>query len=130
MWLPYVETPVYTLSGGVGLKEVYLVVANATDTSGIVSDRIYLDESVTVDEHGLTAKLFPNPLETDVNVIIEEGYAETVDITVYSITGIVYLQQTVSSPQFRLDLSRTPSGILLVKLSSGNNYTVKRVIKL
>jgi hypothetical protein len=130
VWLPYVETPVYKLSGGVGLKEVYFAVANATDTSETVSDRIYLDESVTVDEHGLTAKLFPNPLETDVNVIIEEGYTETVDITVYSITGGVYLRQTLSASQFKLDLSKCPSGVLLVKLSSGNNYTVKRVIKL
>ncbi|MDR0581983.1 MAG: T9SS type A sorting domain-containing protein, partial [Prevotellaceae bacterium] len=130
VWLPYVETPVYTLSGGVGLKEVYFVVANATDTSEIVSDHIYLDESVTVDEHGLTAKLFPNPLETELNVIIEEGYAETVDITVYSITGVAYLRQTVSAQVFRLDLSRCPHGVLLVKLSSGDNYTVKRVIKL
>jgi hypothetical protein len=129
-WLPYEETPVYTLSEGVGLKDVYFVVANATDTSEIVSDHIYLDESFTVDEHGLIAKLFPNPLETDVNVIIEEGYSETVDVTVYSITGVTYLRQTVSVAQFRLDLSRCPHGVLLVKLSSGNNYTVKRVIKL
>jgi hypothetical protein len=130
VWLPYEETPVYTLSEGVGVKEVYLVVANATDTSEIVSDQIYLDESVTVDEHGLTAKLFPNPLETDVNVVIEEGYSGKVDVTVYSVTGVAYLRQTVSATQFSLDLSKCPHGVLLVKLSSGNNYTVKRVIKL
>ncbi|MDR3134122.1 MAG: N-acetylmuramoyl-L-alanine amidase [Prevotellaceae bacterium] len=130
VWLPYVETPLFTLSEGMGLKEVYFAVASATDTSETVSDHIYLDESVTVDEHGLTAKLYPNPVETEVNVIIEEGYSETVDVTVYSITGVVYQRQTLSAPLFQLDLSRCPDGILLIKLSSGNNYTVKRVIKL
>jgi hypothetical protein len=112
------------------MKEVYFVVANAADTSQVVSDQIYLDESVTVDEHGLTAKLYPNPLETDLNVIIEEGYSETVDITVYTTTGVVCLKQTAGAPLFRLDLSKCPDGVLLVKLSSGSNYTVKRVIKL
>jgi PKD repeat protein len=129
-WKPYTALPVYELSGGVGLKEIYFVVADeAGESSNVASGQIYLDESVTVEAHGLTAQLFPNPVEDILKVIVGNGVAP-VTVTVYSITGTVYLSQVYHSSTFDIDLSRCQAGTLLVRLSSGKNYTVKRIIKL
>jgi hypothetical protein len=128
-WLPYTKTPVYTLSEGIELKEVYFVVANGTDTSNILSARIYLDESVTIGGNGLNAKLFPNPVENQLNVVVKD-VTLPVQIMVYSIIGEVYLSQTFDTSTFGINLSRCPAGALLVRIICGDKYTVKRIIKL
>jgi Leucine-rich repeat (LRR) protein len=128
-WHPYTLAPVYTLSEGTGPKEVFFVVANDTDTSEVVSDQIYLDASETLESHGLMATLYPNPVSSDLNVEIDGSGETAVQVTIYTLTGEIYLSQTYHSRSFRLDLSRYPSGALLVKLTEGKNYVVKRIIK-
>jgi hypothetical protein len=129
VWHPYVPTPVYTLSSGNGWKDVFFVVANVTDTSETASACIYLDESETLESHGLTAILFPNPVENDLQVIINDERTTTVQVTVYSMTGEVYLSQPFYGRSFHIDLSHLPSGIGLVRLSNEYGYTIKRIIK-
>jgi hypothetical protein len=129
VWFPYVPEPVYTLSGQHGFKEIFFAVANATDTSGTVSDGIYLDESVTLASHGLTASLFPNPTGNVLHVVIEDETITSVQVTVYTITGGVYLSQTYLSRFFDIDMSRYPSGTGIVKLSGEKGYVIKQIIK-
>jgi hypothetical protein len=129
VWRPYQPAPIYTLSPGNGWKDIFFVVANATDTSGTVSAGIYLDESETLESHGLTAILFPNPVENNLQVVIDDERATAVQVTIYSMTGEVYLSQIFHDRAFHIDLSRYPAGIVLVKLSNEYGYTVKRIIK-
>jgi hypothetical protein len=128
-WLPYVPEPVYTLSEKNGPKEVFFAVANATDTSETVSDRIYLDESETLESHGLTASLFPNPVSDVLHVVIEDETVTSVQVSVYTITGGVCLSQTFHSRSFDIDMSRYPSGTWVVKLSGEKGYVIKQIIK-
>jgi hypothetical protein len=128
-WLPYATLPVYTLSEGAGLKTVYLAVANEADTSAIAAAQIYLDESETVDAHGLTARLYPNPVKDLLHVSVEDAAALPVQVTVYDIVGVSCLSQTFHSSSFDLHLSRCPQGVLLVKLQQGNRYVIKRILK-
>jgi hypothetical protein len=132
VWLPYtVDPPAFTLSEGGGSKEVFFVVANACDTSDVVSDRIYLDESFTMETHGLSAKLFPNPVDNVLQVAVDnKDAAALLQVVVYGLTGEVYLVHTTPAAMLSLDLSHCPDGILLVKLSSESRYVVKRIIKL
>ncbi|MCL2133069.1 MAG: M6 family metalloprotease domain-containing protein [Bacteroidales bacterium] len=129
IWFPYVKTPLFELSEGAGMKEVYFAVANSADTSNIASAQIYLDESLTIGGNGLVAKLFPNPVENYVNVVVEDA-ASSVMVTVYNIKGEVYLSQTFSTSIFSVDLSRCVSGMLIVRIQSGNKYVIKNIIKL
>ncbi|MDR0667963.1 MAG: T9SS type A sorting domain-containing protein [Prevotellaceae bacterium] len=128
-WRPYTAQPVFQLSETMGLKDVYFRVANPSGMSNIVSAGIYLDAAVTVESRGLTAQVCPNPVEASATVTVE-GDVGQVQVTVYSFSGGVCLTQVFKSSSFEVDLSRCPSGTLLIRLSSGPYYTVKRVIKL
>ncbi|MDR0729477.1 MAG: T9SS type A sorting domain-containing protein [Prevotellaceae bacterium] len=128
-WLLYTETPTFQLSESMGLKDVYFIVANEHGVSNIMHDYIYLDMAVTVVSYGLTATVRPNPVETDATITVE-GDVQPVNVTVYSVGGTVCLTQTFRTPSFSLDLSRCPAGTLLIHLSCGQNYAVKRIIKL
>jgi hypothetical protein len=129
-WLPYTPVPVYTLPGGAGLKEIFFAVANEADTSEVLSDQIYLDEATTVEAHGLTAKVFPNPVENELHFIVEDAPAFPLNVTVYTITGEVYFSQGFTTSSFSINLARCPAGVLLVKIAVENKYVIKRIIKL
>jgi hypothetical protein len=128
-WLPYAKTPLFELSEGAGLKEVCFVIANSTDTSEIVSAQIYLDESVTIEGNGLVAKLFPNPVQDYLTVIVENA-TQPVHVTVYNIMGNTVLSQTFSTSTFSMDLSRCVSGMMIVRITCGDKYVIKKIIKL
>jgi hypothetical protein len=129
IWLPYVKTPLFELSEGVGLKDVYFVIANSTDTSNIATAQIYLDESVTIEGNGLVAKLFPNPVQDYLTVVVENA-TQPVKITVYNIMGNAVLSQTFSTSTFSIDLSRCVPGMLVVRIQCGDKYVIKKIIKL
>jgi hypothetical protein len=128
-WLLYTDAPTFLLSESMGLKDVYFMVANEHGVSNIMHDYVYLDVAVTVESRGLTAQVLPNPVETDVTITVD-GEAPQVHVTIYSVSGMVCLSQTFKMPSFSIDLSRCPAGTLLIHLSSGQDYVVKRVIKL
>jgi hypothetical protein len=131
-WLPYINNPVFTLSEGKGTKTVYFAVSDESkeDISNIVSDDIVLDQSETVEHHGLDVKLYPNPAENEINVLIENDLSAKVQVSVYTTMGQICYSGEYESARFTIDLSSCPSGVLLVKLSSADKYVVKRVIKL
>ena len=129
IWLPYVRTPLFELSENNGMKEVYFAVANSTDTSNILSAKIHLDQSITVGGNGLKAKLFPNPAENYLNVIVD-NVTLPVQVTVYGITGEVYLSQTFDFFTFGINLLHYPTGTLLVRITCGDKYVIKQIIKL
>lgn len=128
-WRPYTAQPVFQLSETMGLKEVYFRVANPSGISNMASAAVYLDAAVTVESRGLTAQVSPNPVEASATVTVE-GDVGQIQATVFSFSGGVCLTQVFKSSSFEIDLSRCPSGTLLIRLSSGTHYTVKRVIKL
>jgi hypothetical protein len=127
-WLPYTAAPEFELSAGKGTKTVYMAVANEEEMSDIVAASIILDESITVEFQGLTAKMYPNPVNDFVNVVVENE-VDAVQVTVYSITGQVHLLRTFQGNTFQIDMSNYPTGVLLVKLASGKDYVIKRIVK-
>ncbi|MDR2423429.1 MAG: Ig-like domain-containing protein [Prevotellaceae bacterium] len=134
VWLPYKELPLFTLSNGEGLKEVYFAVANAADTSEMVSAQIWLNEPVTESSpeteaaSDLQVKLYPNPVETTATVEVTSGKGK-VQVSVYDMSGRMYLSRTFDTPTFSLDLTDCPSGILLVRITNNGNSVIRKVIK-
>ena len=133
-WLPYKALPQFTLSNGAGLKEVYFAVANAADTSAMVSAQIWLDEPVTKADNeteassALSVKLYPNPVKTAATVEVDGGKGK-VQISVYDVSCRMYLSRTFDAQTFSLDLTDCPSGILLVRIVNNGNSVIKKVIK-
>ena len=129
-WRAYETSPLFTLSEGTGLKTVYFVLANDSDSTEIVSAQILLDESGA---RGLTATLYPNPVEENY-VNVETDCKGIVRVNVYGLRGETYLSRSFENSSFRLDLSDCPSGILLVRISGVSRegkevYTVEKIIK-
>jgi hypothetical protein len=133
-WRPYSpQALIYTfVDQDYGLKKIYTRLRNEYGETELMSDEIYYKPSN--DGTGLTATLFPNPVKDRMNILIDENIDENVntavEVTVYTLAGNVYLTQTYNSSYFTLDLSTCPSGILLIKLTNGNNRKVINVIKL
>jgi hypothetical protein len=131
-WLPYNSKPAFILSEGNGAKTVYFTVSdeNKKTVSNIVSDEIILDQSETVEHYGLDVKLYPNPVDNEINVLIENELLSKVQVNIYNTIGQKCHSVEYEGNRFTLNLTNCPSGVLLVKISSGDKYVVKRIIKL
>ena len=109
------------------LKTVYTQLKNAVNETGI--KRASILYKPLHPKLALTATLFPNPTKNYLNVVVED-ITLPVQITVYSITGEVYLSQIFDTATFGIDLSYYPAGTLLVRITGGDKYVVKQIIKL
>ena len=58
-----------------------------------------------------------------------EDCSGNVDVSVYSVTGRMYLSRTFDAPTFTLDLTDCPPGIFLVRIVNNGNSVIKIVIK-
>jgi hypothetical protein len=143
-WQPYApDSLIYTFASDEhSEKTVYTQLKNDFGETDIVHASIYYKplhekqnlpaESATdshVDEHNWTVKLFPNPVENHLQVEVEDAPEYPIQVTIYSVTGTVYLSQPFNDSTFSIDLSRYDMGILLVRLSSGKQYVMKRIVK-
>lgn len=78
-----------------------------------------------VDE--LDVKIYPNP--TNGQFTVDIATAKTVNLTIYNIQGLqVYNNQNVSG-KIELDLSEQSQGIYLIKMVSGTDIKVERIVK-
>jgi hypothetical protein len=76
----------------------------------------------------LSARLYPNPVTDKLNVSVDESISQ-VQVEVIGVTGKKYLSQLYYTPSFSIDLSKYPTGVLLVKLSTQEGSVVKTIVK-
>ncbi|MDR0542229.1 MAG: CotH kinase family protein [Dysgonamonadaceae bacterium] len=107
------------MSGDITIKAVYERKSNSQKL---------LDE--TSGEQKLSAVFYPNPVKNNQLNVVVEGAEGTVEASIYSIYGAKYTTQTFDEHKFALDISKCPAGILQVRLSTGNDYIVRKIIKL
>ena len=85
------------------------------------------ESSVTGSHASRELTISPNPTIGLINILLEEGAVNT-ELTVYSLTGnLVY-----SNPSFNggvVDLSKLSNGVYIVKLNSGGNISMNKLIK-
>ena len=74
-------------------------------------------------------RIFPNPSKGTFS-ITSEGYAsQTLEISILDLTGSVFLTTTAKGEKENLfDLSRYPQGIYFVKVKTGDNVVVQRLV--
>jgi hypothetical protein len=83
-----------------------------------------------IDEIGNPAaiKIYPNPVSDLLNISAGES-SGPVRIDIFSIAGKRYFTQTCTTSAITLDLSKYPSGLLLIKVSTNDSFVVKTIIK-
>jgi hypothetical protein len=121
-WLPYSPLPIYTLSAGNGMKELFFVVSDGTSVSNTLSAKILLDEA--------TIRLYPNPVKDILNIeFTSNNPTPEIRVQVYTLAGTMLLEKDSGTPVFSIDLSSCPAGVLLVKVSDGTKTEIHRIIK-
>ncbi len=72
--------------------------------------------------------LYPNPSSGKVVLDVEQvGFNETT-VAVYNVTGQTLLNQKFSQKQIQLNLENQVSGMYYVKVTSGNNEVIKKLV--
>lgn len=84
--------------------------------------------STTVEdvEQNNTLKLYPNP--TNGEVTIQTQFSDELEIEVNDQLGRTVLRKTVSGSNNKIDLSGQSKGIYFVKIKTGENYEIKKLI--
>ena len=70
--------------------------------------------------------MYPNPLKGN-NLFIRTQQDSTIKI--YNVLGKLILSDTVNSNKNKVDVSSLQKGIYLIKVTSGNSTTTKKLIK-
>lgn len=86
-----------------------------------------IDANLAVNENaGLSAKIYPNPVKDVLNI---SNKTELGQVTIYSVTGQLQMQQKVKGNAAKLDVSYLSSGMYLVKIQdkSSKIQTVKMI---
>jgi hypothetical protein len=93
---------------------------------------VYVFNSTGIDEQQATTfEIYPNPSNGKVNLVLGENLQDKAVIEVYNLLGERMLYQEAShlrqGETISLDLSRTVSGLYIIKLSSENGSCSKKV---
>lgn len=119
------QTPSYVASDGLhpsGAQyskwvELMLTKMNAEVLTGISNSK---------NENGLSVSLYPNPAKDLVSIRFPGTIENSFEI--YNATGNLVLKDTTSKAVITLKISTFPAGLYTCKLSSGNEYVVKKLI--
>jgi len=83
---------------------------------------------------GYEIKIYPNPTEELLNILIKTPEEEKLKLTLVDVTGkIIYNQQVpLGTPELQLNLKNIPEGMYLLSLISPKGYRINsfKVIKL
>jgi len=76
-------------------------------------------------------KMYPNPSEAIIN-LKSNRFSETIGISVYNLQGqlVITEENTPSNETIQVDIYNLTKGIYFVKIVSGENTVIKRLIKL
>ncbi len=77
----------------------------------------------------IEAKVFPNPTMGEVNIQLENPYMELF-VDVYSINGRkLFTEKVKNTSQVKLQITHYPKGVYLMKIHTGKNEQIIKVIK-
>jgi len=77
-----------------------------------------------------TVSVFPNPTSNKVTIAYQSSeIPQNTILNVYNIQGQLMLQQTIEQKTTEIDMNSLPKGVYLLKVSSDNSVTVRRIVK-
>ena len=82
------------------------------------------------DADGVLFDLFPNPANKEVNISLTDESVDHADLQIVDIAGREIYSCLISrqSPEIAIDLTSLSAGVYFVKLKSGNNTGVKKLV--
>lgn len=137
----------FEYSNGDAQSDVWLYKMNNADHSVLIQPLHDINEQLELwlflQRHTLTStginditdfskniQVFPNPTTDKITITgLSADISKNMFISVYNLQGQLLLQQAIYSETAGMDLSSLAKGIYLLKLNSGNNSAVRRVIK-
>jgi DNA-binding beta-propeller fold protein YncE len=77
-------------------------------------------------------EIHPNPTTDLVNVLIKNPFDSDYTIEIYSILGVLMqeISKNKSETNFTIDLTKYPKGQYLIQFKSGNQFFVRKIIKI
>ncbi|MDH7448341.1 T9SS type A sorting domain-containing protein [Aquimarina sp. 2201CG14-23] len=102
-----------------------------TDNSG-VADYLEIGVALSIQEYLLSDRFsfFPNPADTDINLILDNLEGQSIEITLFNLQGKRVFNENYSTNQkeIGIDVSRITPGLYIVKIDNGKNAGIKRLI--
>jgi hypothetical protein len=80
-------------------------------------------------ENQLVATLYPNPVNGEINIKIDNSQALPYNVKIINTLGIVVLNEVFTTEVFRIDLTHCPSGIYILQLSNEKKQLIRKFIK-
>ena len=75
-------------------------------------------------------KVYPNPVENQLNLHWSNiSFQENINIHLYNLSGNMVFEKSFEHKPSEFDVSQLASGVYLLKLFSGEQFTVRRIIK-
>jgi len=105
------------------------LVVNISDIGEITGETTYTITYVDIEENAVSAKIYPNPVINNLSVKIN-SQNENYRIRIYNQVGILIESFEASEPQSLIDMSDYNPGNYILFISSDNQRTVKKVVKL
>ncbi len=79
------------------------------------------------------ARFYPNPFDEQLNIELNLAHAETLNLSIYDITGREHYHTTLAlnrnQNHLLVETAQLPKGVYLIRLSAGGNSTYKKLIK-
>lgn len=82
------------------------------------------------DGPGSTTRIFPNPSRGSIQVVLDDGYAGSRAVELFTLQGhSVYRQSGLNGSLLEIDLGEFPAGIYLIRIRSGTAVVNRKVVK-
>lgn len=111
----------------------YQVMYTNTNGCSAISDTFYVDSVYTVDTSSIDEnriryiELFPNPVKTQLNLLVGGGYSSG-EVLLYNISGQLLRRELYNGSQILLDVYNLSKGVYEIKLiSSGHTGSIRFV---
>ena len=73
--------------------------------------------------------VYPVPAHDNIAVNIPASHRQKSQISLYDMSGKVYLSGTSSATTYNMDISKLPAGIYIMQITTGDKKTIRKIIK-
>jgi hypothetical protein len=113
-------------------QTIYVRLTNSnTGFYVLTSFEIETDEILRIEDDFISNfKIYPNPSEAIIN-LKSNNFSETIGVSIYNIQGqlVISEDKTPTNKTVQVDISNLTIGIYFVKIVSGENTVIKRLVK-
>ena len=120
----------YSINNQWGTVNFVNMVATNADFGTGTSHAFCITNTSIKDNNVFAAKIYPNPVNESLSIIISNGFKDDVELSIYDIRGQLVFNSLINSIDLNnINVESLNSGCYLIKLSEGHNTKWLRFIK-